>query len=154
VNLPIANSVAVVDRKTGQTTATWKVTDARTNFAMALDEANHRVFSVFRNPSSIKVFDTESGRIVTTLPCVVDVDDIFYDANRKRIYLTGGEGFVDVFQQLDPDRYSLIGHIPTGLGARTSITWETRTRQGMTIAVPAVEPDGSGALLRAQFIDY
>jgi len=153
VNLPIANSIAVIDRKTGETTATWKVPDARTNFAMALDETNHRVFSVFRNPSSVKVLDTETGKIVVTLPCVVDVDDIFYDATRKRIYVTGGEGFVDVFQQHSPDSYTLIGHIPTGLGARTSIMWETRTRQGMTIAVPAAGPDGSGAILRAQFID-
>jgi hypothetical protein len=42
---------AVLDRKTGERIATWKVTDARTNFAMLLDEASHRLFSVFRNPS-------------------------------------------------------------------------------------------------------
>jgi DNA-binding beta-propeller fold protein YncE len=62
VNLPLAGAVAVLDRKSSQVTATWKVTDARTNFAMALDEDSHRLFSVFRNPSSVKVFDTESGR--------------------------------------------------------------------------------------------
>jgi DNA-binding beta-propeller fold protein YncE len=154
VNLPLAGAVAVLDRKNGQVTSTWKVTDARTNFAMALDEDNHRLFSVFRNPSSVKVFDTDSGRVVATLACVVDVDDIWFEPTRKRIYVTGGEGFVDVFQQLDPDHYTRIGHVPTAIGARTSIIWATRTRQGMTIAAPAYYPDGSAALLGAQFVDY
>jgi hypothetical protein len=109
---------------------------------------------VFRNPSSVKVFDTETGRVIVTLPCVVDVDDIWYEPTRKRIYVTGGEGFIDVFQQLDPDHYTRIGHVPTALGARTSIIWSTRTRQGMTIAAPAYYPDGSAALLGTQFVDY
>jgi DNA-binding beta-propeller fold protein YncE len=109
VNLPIANSVAVLDRKTGERLATWKVTDARTNFAMLLDEADHRLFSVFRNPSTIMVFDTESGKVVAKLPYVVDVDDIWYEPTTKRINLSGGEGFVDVFHKVDADHYERIG---------------------------------------------
>jgi DNA-binding beta-propeller fold protein YncE len=154
VNLPIASSIAVLDRRSGQRIATWKVTDARTNFAMMLDEADHRLFSVFRNPSTIIVFDTESGRIVAKLPCVVDVDDIWYEPTTKRIYLSGGEGFVDVFHQLDPDHYELIGKIPTFTGARTSVIWgEYRARQGMVIAVPATSNQGAELWL-SQFVDY
>ncbi len=154
VNLPIANSIAVLDRKTGERIATWKVNDARTNFAMLLDEANHRLFSVFRNPSTIMVFDTESGKIVAKLPCVVDVDDIWYEPTTKRIYLSGGEGFVDVFHQLDPDHYERIGKIPTFTGARTSVVWgEYRARQGMVIGVPATSNQGA-ELWFTQFIDY
>jgi len=33
------------------------------------------------------------------------MDDIFYDALRKRIYVSGGEGFISVFQQKGPDAY-------------------------------------------------
>ena len=154
VNLPIANSVAVLDRKTGQRIATWKVTDARTNFAMLLDEADHRLFSVFRNPSTIMVFDTESGGIVAKLPCVVDVDDIWYEPTTKRIYLSGGEGYVHVFHQLDADHYERIGKVPTFTGARTSVIWgEYRARQGMVIGVPATSNQGA-ELWFTQFIDY
>ncbi len=154
VNLPIANSVAVLDRKTGQRLATWKVTGARTNFAMLLDEADHRLFSVFRNPSTIMVFDTESGEIVAKLPCVVDVDDIWYEPTTKRIYVSGGEGFVDVFHKLDPNHYELIGKMPTFTGARTSVIWgEYRARQGMVIGVPATSNQGA-ELWFTQFIDY
>jgi DNA-binding beta-propeller fold protein YncE len=154
VNLPNANSVAVLDRKTGERIATWKVTDARTNFAMLLDEADHRLFSVFRNPSTIMVFDTESGKIIARLPCVVDVDDIWYEPTTKRLYVSGGEGFVDVFHKVDADHYERIGKVPTFTGARTSVIWgEYRARQGMVIGVPATSNQGA-ELWFTQFIDY
>ncbi len=70
---------------------------------MLLDETDHRLFSVFGNPSTIMVFDTESGTIDPKLPRVVDVDDIWYEPTTKRIYLSGGEGFVDVFHKFDAD---------------------------------------------------
>jgi len=149
-----ANSVAVIDRKTWQRIATWKVTDARTNFAMLLDETDHRLFSVFGNHSTLMVFDTESGTIVAKLPCVVDVDDIWYEPTTKRIYLSGGEGFVDVFHKFDADHYERIGKVPTFTGARTSVIWgEYRARQGMVIGVPATSNQGA-ELWFTQFIDY
>ncbi len=49
-------------------------------------------------------------------------------------YVTGGEGFVDVFQQLDPDHYTRIGHVPTALGARrcwARNSWTTEAMSGM-----------------------
>jgi hypothetical protein len=154
VNLPKANSVVVLNRRTGETLATWKVTDAQTNFSMMLDEAHHRLFSVFRNPSTIMVFDTESGDIVAKVPCVLDVDDIWYEPKTRRLYVSGGEGFVDVFHQLDPNHYELIGKIPTFTGARTSVIWkEYRARQGMVLAVPATSTQGA-ELWFTQFVDY
>jgi hypothetical protein len=39
---------------------------------------------------------------------------------RKRIYVSGGEGYVSVYQQLTADRYCIIARVPSGLGARTS----------------------------------
>ncbi len=68
----------------------------------------------------ILVYDTSSGKEVAALSSAGDADDLFYDAARKRIYLSGGEGFISVFEQQDPDRYRLIAKIPTGAGARTS----------------------------------
>jgi hypothetical protein len=38
----------------------------------------------------------------------------------RRIYTTGGEGFVDVTQQIDADHYERVARLPTGPGARTS----------------------------------
>ena len=47
-------------------------------------------------------------------------DDLYYDAALKRVYATGGEGFISVFQQESPDRYRLLAKVPSDVGARTS----------------------------------
>jgi hypothetical protein len=49
-----------------------------------------------------------------------DTDDLFYDAKLKRLYLSCGEGFVDVIDQRDANSYQLRERIPTRAGARTS----------------------------------
>jgi len=40
----------------------------------------------------------------------------YYDAEHKRVYMPGGEGFIYVFQMKDPDHYQLLAKIPTALG--------------------------------------
>ncbi len=54
-------------------------------------------------------------------PAVGLLDGMFFDARRKRLYVTGGEGFIDVFQQQDADHYSSLARIPTRPIARTSL---------------------------------
>ena len=88
---------------------------------MALDEANHRLFVGTRNPAKLLIFDTDSGKEITRLDSSGDADDIYYNAKNKRIYVSGGEGAISVFEQQDPDTYSLLGKVDTAEGARTSL---------------------------------
>ena len=121
VNMPDANhTIAVVDRTKRSVITTWPV-EAQANFPMALDEIDHRLFVVTRKPPTLVVLDTESGKQVASYPAVGDADDVFYDAVRKRVYISGGEGFLDVFTQSNPDHYQPAGRIPTASGARTSL---------------------------------
>lgn len=87
---------------------------------MALDEADHRLFVGVHVPPRLVVFDTTSGRTVAVLKSVQDMDDLYFDADRKRIYMPGGEGFIDAFQMTDPGHYHLLARISTALGARTA----------------------------------
>jgi len=57
---------------------------------------------------------------IAALPCVLDTDDRYYDAVRKRIYVAGGDGFIDVFQQKDADHYQPLSKIRSTLGARAA----------------------------------
>src|SRR5215813_364799 len=120
VNLPKSRKVIVVDRETRTIIATWKTGMAFANYPMALDEADHRLFVVTRLPARLLVFDTNTGNIVQKLPAVGDSDDVFFDKNRRRIYASGGEGAISVFEQKDPDHYTESARIPTVKGARTS----------------------------------
>lgn len=118
VNVPDRKQIAVINRDTGSIIR-WPLT-LDGNFPMALDEPGHRLFVVTRAPARLAVFDTASGRLVAALPCVQNSDDAYFDATRKRIYVAGGEGFIDVFQQRDPVHYDRIARIPAALGARTA----------------------------------
>lgn len=122
INVPQSNSIAVVDDIQKRVVSkTWPITNAHNNFPMALDETNHRLFVGTRDPPKLMVFDTNSGKVISVLDIANDADDIFYDAAKKRIYVSCGEGFVNIFQQQDADHYNAIVSIPTAQGARTSL---------------------------------
>jgi DNA-binding beta-propeller fold protein YncE len=121
VLVPEKGQVVVLDRKSRKQVAKWIVPGIEKNVALDLDEANHRLFLGVRTPPSIVVLDSDSGRVVANLPTVATLDGLSFDAATRRIYTTGGEGFLDVTQQLDPDQYKRIARIPTGPVARTSL---------------------------------
>jgi hypothetical protein len=150
VNIPTAHLIAVVDRAKMRVIARWPLETASSNFPMALDAADHRLFVGFRRPALLMVFDSDSGRVITHLPASGDTDDLFYDPAGKRIYLSGGEGLVDVFKQLDKDRYERAVRIPTAAGARTSLF--IPQLHLFCLAVP--ERDGSSAEIRVFRVQY
>jgi DNA-binding beta-propeller fold protein YncE len=118
VNVPDLKQIVAINRSTKELTR-WPVTPAQ-NFPMALDEANHRVIVATREPATVSVFDTATGKMVASLPTVQDSDDLYYSAERKRIYVAGREGSIWVYQQNDPDHYALLAKVPTALGAGTA----------------------------------
>ena len=120
VNLPKSRKIGVVNREEHSILTTWGTGMSLAHYAMALDEADHRLFVVTRYPARLLVLETESGKIVQTLSAVGDCDDVFFDRARKRIYATGGEGAISVFEQQDADHYKEIARVPTVKGARTS----------------------------------
>jgi DNA-binding beta-propeller fold protein YncE len=134
VNVPTAGHIAVVDRSAMKVVATWPVVTAKSNFPMALDEANHRVFIGCRRPANVLVFDTTSGKEVGAFAIVGDTDDLFYDGARKRLYVSGGDGYIDVFQEEDAARFTRTAHMATAAGARTSLFVPEQNR--LYLAVP------------------
>ena len=97
------------------------MTEFEKNFPMAIDEANHRVLVAARKPAKLLALDMETGKITSRNDCPGDSDDIFYDAARKRVYVAGGEGFIEAFQQNGPDAYQSLGKLKSGEGARTAL---------------------------------
>ncbi len=121
VLVPDKAEVVVLDRKTKLQVAQWTIPGIQKNVALALDEKNHRLFLGVRTPASIVVLDSDSGAVVASVPTVATLDGLSFDSATRRIYTSGGEGFVDVIQQIDADHYGRIARIPTGPIARTSL---------------------------------
>jgi len=104
------------------------------NFPMALDAGRQRLFVGTRRPAALLVYDTETGKRIASVPIGGDVDDLFFDAERNRVYAVCGEGVITVVQQ-DADRYTAIGQARTAPGARTGLF--VAPRRTLYVAVPA-----------------
>jgi len=139
-NVPDAgNVVESIDRKTGAV-AKWPLKGLRANYAMALNEEDHRLFTITRKTPMMVVLNTETGKEVARLRAAGECDDVFFDASRKRIYVIGAEGFISVFQQHDPDHYELISNIPSGIGIRTGYFFARRDRFYVGVPAKGSEP--------------
>ena len=97
---------------------------------LALDRTRHRLFVGTRSPALMTVYDSLSGKEIQSLPAPETMDGVHYDADLKRIYMTGGRwygtpdaspGWLYVYQQQDPDHYELISRIKTRPGSGTSL---------------------------------
>ena len=145
INLAATNEVGVVDLQTHQVIARWPVPEASVQDALALDEANHRVFIACRKPPRFIAFNTDTGKVVANLPCVGINDDMFYDAAHRRIYVNG-DGTTSVFQQVDPDHYEHIAEVPTGFQGKTGLLIPELNRLYIELSGKA-KPDAKLALM-------
>jgi hypothetical protein len=119
VNVPQSHTIAVIDRASRQIIGHWSLGLVAANFPMALGEANHRAFVACRAPARLLVFATTSGKEIAKLNLHGDCDDVFFDRQRRQLYASCGEGFIDVFTQTDADHYAATGAVPTVAKART-----------------------------------
>lgn len=119
INLPDVHAVAIVDGRSGDSLAIWPM-DKGGNFAMALDRDRSRLLVAFRSPPELAAFSMADGKFISKAETCGDVDDLFVDAKRERVYVSCGAGFVDVFE-ISGVTYRHMARVPTSTGARTSL---------------------------------
>ena len=111
---------AVIDRAKKAVVAMWPATGCHVNASVAIDESHHRLFVACRD-GNLVVLDSDTGKVLQTLPISTGVDDMVYDPASQRIYVACGEGFVNVYHQIDADHYQPIGKVPTGPLGKTGL---------------------------------
>ena len=150
VNVPRTREILVVDRGQRSIVTRIPLGGFANNYPMSLDEPGHRLFVGVRQPARLLVFDTVSGQKLAAVPCVGDTDDLFYDGLRDRVYVIGGEGYVDVLDASPPGNYARLARIATRPGARTGlwsgeldqlfVAWPLREAHGAEIHVLSAAP--------------
>jgi DNA-binding beta-propeller fold protein YncE len=121
VNVPDAQQIAVLDMAAGRQIGTWQIPDhLRANFPMALDPSRTVAAVVFRGPPRLVTFNANTGRPTGNLKSCVDADDAFFDAKRRRVYVSCGAGSVDVWQR-DGSALHRLGPFTTASDARASL---------------------------------
>jgi DNA-binding beta-propeller fold protein YncE len=121
VAAPEPCQVIVIDATKNEVATAYPVKTAGGAHPIALDEGAHRVYLGCRKEPMVVIVDTETGKEVGSVPIPGDVDDLFLDAGRKRLYASCGEGFLAVLKVTDADHVEAVEKIPTAKGAKTCL---------------------------------
>src|SRR5204862_6734246 len=120
VNVPDANEIAVLDLATAKQTRTWPTKNLRANFPLAIDAERQQVLVMFRHPAKRAASNLRNSGMTHAVEACGDSDDLFVDTKRSLIYISCGEGLLDVFAAQADDCVRLR-HLATAAGARTSL---------------------------------
>lgn len=118
VNVPDAGLTVVIDLKTRKIIGKWKA-NYNANFPMAIDLSHHILFIGYRHPNKLVAIDANTGKIISETELVADVDDLFFDEHTRKIYASGGGGFINIFS-FENLQLKKIANVETRSGARTS----------------------------------
>jgi len=126
VNMQDKSQIAVVDLAKNEVRQIWSIANLNLNTTMAFDAQHHRLFVAGRKPGKLFIINSDSGDLVSTVECIETADDMIFDPEEARIYITGAGG-ITVVHQDSADRYSLVTQFATNCG-KTSI-YDSALRQ-------------------------
>lgn len=125
VNIEDKSMINVIDIKKLTVVKHWSIAPGEEPSGLALDNENHRLFSVCGNKLMV-VTDAISGKVIKTLPIGDGCDGVAFDRVLKRAYSSNGEGNITVVQEVNKDKFMVKETITTQKGART-ITANSKT---------------------------
>jgi DNA-binding beta-propeller fold protein YncE len=125
VNIEDKSEITVINAQTMKVDKVWSIAPGEEPSGLALDNENHRLFSVCGNKLMV-VSDAIAGKVITTLPIGDGCDGVAFDPALKRAYSSNGEGTMTVVQEVSKDEYKVLETVPTQPGART-ITVDKKT---------------------------
>jgi DNA-binding beta-propeller fold protein YncE len=138
VNVPDAREIVAVDLA-GGSTQSLPTQGAGSNFPMAIDGDAHRFLVVFRSPPTLMALSSQDGHVVAKIETCGDADDVFVDRKHRRVYVSCGEGVVDVFESGEGG-YRRLARVPTAAGARTSLFVPELDRLFVAVRAGSNEP--------------
>jgi YVTN family beta-propeller protein len=118
VNIEDKSQIAEVDVSKMSVLNTWSIAPCQEPSALAFDVEHHRLFSGCDN-KMMAVVDSDSGKVVTTVPIGEGVDAGRVNPKTREIFMSCGEGVLTIIHEDSPDKYSVQQNLPTVRGART-----------------------------------
>jgi len=124
VNIEDKSMINVINATTLNVEQHWTISPGEEPSGLALDNENHRLFSVC--DKMMVVLDALTGKVITSLPIGANVDGVAFDPMLKRVYSSNGEGTMTVVLEESKDNYKVVATVSTQKGART-ITVDKKT---------------------------
>ena len=104
-----------------------------------IDGGAHQVLVVFRSPPTLMALSSQDGHVVAKVDICGDADDVFVDRKRRRVYVSCGEGVVEVLESGEAG-YRRLARVPTVPGARTSLFAPELDRLFVAVRAASNEP--------------
>ena len=139
------NRIDVIDLHTRSLTVSWPITLGNNSTSLALDAEHHWLFVGCRS-GNLVLFDSLSGKELTSLTLTKGVDDMVFDSESKRLYAScgDGQGVVEVYEETTSGQLVSSGRIPSGPSGKTSLL--STSLQQFFVSVPR-HGDAAAAVL-------
>ncbi|MEG9435128.1 hypothetical protein JAO29_02970 [Edaphobacter sp. HDX4] len=143
-NLVDTNDIVEIDAKKAIVTRRWSSAPCKQPVAMAIDKANHRLFSGCRS-GVMAISDYSAGKIITTVPIGAGVDGAGYDPLNHDVFASNADGTLTVIHQDDADQYRVTQNLKTPAGSRNMGLNPTNHKVYVASAKFGTVPEGSQA---------
>lgn len=118
VNIEDKSQIAEIDVNTLKVLNTWPLAPCEGPSALAFDVEHHRLFAGCHN-KMMAVVDSDSGKVVTTVPIGAGVDAGRFNPKTQQVFMSCGEGVLTIVHEDSPDKYTVTQNLATVRGART-----------------------------------
>jgi DNA-binding beta-propeller fold protein YncE len=151
------DNVAVVDARTLQVTAHYGFDDkAKVPAGLAFDVKNHVLFVACRNTPTMVILNSETGKVITTLPIGTGVDGAAFNPATMEAFSSQGDGTLTVIKENSPTSFAVEQTVQTKVSAKT-MTLDSKTNRVLLIAAdfaPAAStpPAGGGRAARGPMV--
>ena len=117
-NIEDKNEVAVIDADKHEVVARWSLSPGEGPSGIALDATHHRLFSGCHNKMMV-MLDTESGKVVGSVPIGSGVDGCAFDDATQLAFASCGDGTTTIAREQAPNKLAVVQILKTERGART-----------------------------------
>jgi YVTN family beta-propeller protein len=117
-NLEDKSEVAVIETMSHEVVARWPLAPGEEPTGIALDAAHHRLFAACNNRMLV-MLNTETGKVVTTVPIGSGTDGCAFDDKTQLAFASCGEGVTVIAKEESPDKLTVVQTLKTAPRART-----------------------------------
>lgn len=154
VNVEDKNEVVAIDTRTLKVTGRWPLGEGEEPTGLAMDVSKGLLFAVCHNEKMV-VLESQTGRVVATLPIGKNVDGCAFDPERQLAFSSNGDGTLTLISDRDAAHPAVVGTLKTQTGARTIAIDTTSHRLYLPTAefkpAPADQPNGRPAMIPGTF---
>jgi YVTN family beta-propeller protein len=117
-NIEDKSEVAVIDADKHEVVARWSLAPGEGPSGIAFDAQHHRLFAGCHNKMMV-MLDTESGKVVGSVPIGAGVDGCAFDDATQLAFASCGDGTTTIAREEAPDKLTVLQTLKTERSART-----------------------------------